>query len=297
MTDFLDATGVSRKWQAIKKYFSYSNGTKTTPVDADCILMTDSADTESANGTTINKIKRVTFANLKAAIGSGGESAVDHTKAVLIESDFFNASVNAIPGILGVAISSGTVGVVASDANHPGAIYLRDSTTANGGYRFLTDISSFRITGGEVTEFVFKPVSVRAAASFRFGFQDSTAIQTAPTDGVFINVVGNATNPILSGKTRNNNTESVTGTTYTLTANTWYRAKIEVNADATLITFTLYSEAGTQLWQQTLSTNIPKTAGREVGWGIIAGETSTDAAADILHADYINLSVSRTLTR
>lgn len=79
MTDFLDATGVSRKWQAIKKYLSNTSGTKATPVDTDYILMTDSADTESANGTTINKIKRVSFANLSAAIIAKNQSTAAQT--------------------------------------------------------------------------------------------------------------------------------------------------------------------------------------------------------------------------
>lgn len=69
MTDFVAQAGVTRLWGAIKKYLSYSNGSKTTLVDADDILITDSAETETANGTTIDKLKRITFADLRAAIG------------------------------------------------------------------------------------------------------------------------------------------------------------------------------------------------------------------------------------
>lgn len=217
--------------------------------------------------------------------------------AAVIESDFYDASTSAIPGILGVAISSGTIGAVAADSNHPGVVYLRDSTTANGGYRLLTHASAFRLTGGEVSEFIFKPVSVRAAGSFRLGFQDSTAINTAPTDGSWLEAVGNGTGIVLTGKTNNNTGAVSTGTTYTMTANTWYHAKITVNSDATLVTFSLYSSSGTLLWEQTLNTKIPTASGRETGWGIIAGETSTDAAADIVHLDYAALYINRTLTR
>jgi len=186
--------------------------------------------------------------------------------------------------------------VVASTANHPGVLYLRDSTTANGGFRFMTEVSSFKISGGETATFVFQARSARAASSFRLGFQDSTAIQTQPTDGVWLEGVGNGTNVNFFGRCKNNAGPSTTPV-YTMSLNTWYTGKITVNADATLATFTLYAENGTQLWQETLSNNIPSATGRETGFGIIAGETSTDAAADILYIDYLKMEINRVLIR
>ena len=102
----------------------------------------------------------------------------------------------------------------------------------------------------------------------RLGFQDSLT-STAPTDGVWINIAAT----ILSGKTRDNGSESTTGTTYTLSASTWYRAKIAVNSDATEVMFILYNAAGQQLWDNNgtpLTTNIPTASGRETGHGVVA---------------------------
>jgi hypothetical protein len=222
---------------------------------------------------------------------------LSRSSAFTIESDFFSTNASAAcPGLLGAATSSGTVGVVAGSVDHPGVIYLRDSTTANGNYRFLSDVSAFKISGSETAIFVFQARSARATASFRLGFQDSAAIQTQPTDGVWFEGVGNGTDVNFFGRCKNNAGPSTTET-YVMALNTWYTGKIEVNVDATLVTFTLYAENGTQLWQQTVNTNIPTAVGRETGFGIIAGETSNDAAADILHIDYLRMEINRTLVR
>ena len=186
---------------------------------------------------------------------------------------------------------------MASEPNHPGVIYLRDSTTANGNYRFMSEISAFRITGGEKAIFVFKPRGIRTAESFRMGWQDSTAVQTQPTDGVWLQSVSNGSTVTILGRCKNNAGPTDTLDAYTLNTSNWYCGVIEVNSAATLVTFTIYSEAGAQLWQRTVNANIPTAAGRETGFGIIAGETSTDAAADILHIDYLRMEINRALIR
>jgi hypothetical protein len=229
--------------------------------------------------------------------GPAGSSSPDRARAVVIESDFFDSAAYAVPGLFGVATSSGTVGGVAGTADHPGVIYLRDSTTENGGYRFMTpSASAFLLAGGERAELIFQARSARATASARFGWQDSTAINTQPTDGAWVEITGDGTAAVILGRCKNNAGPSSTGT-YTLGLNTWFRVVIEVNADATAVVFTLYSESGTQLWQSSVNANIPVVAGRETGFGLIVGETSTDAAADILHVDYMNMTISRALTR
>jgi hypothetical protein len=234
---------------------------------------------------------------IQGVAGASGRAQADRTRCVFIESDFVDPSTDAVPGLLGVAISSGTIGAVTGDANHPGVIYLRDSTTANGGYRIMTsNTSAFLIAGGEFCEFIFQARNARVAASFRLGWQDSTAINTQPTDGIWFQSTGDATNVTLFGRCKNNAGPADTSA-YQLSLNTWYRARIDVNDGATLVTFTIYSSTGTQLWQQTQANNIPKVAGRETGFGVIAGETSTDAAADIIHLDYIAMGITRTLTR
>ena len=96
------------------------------------------------------------------------------------------------------------------------------------------------------------------------------------------------------GKTSNFNTRSVTSNTYTITPNTWYRSKVELNEDATLATYTLYADdSETVLWTNTLATNIPKTAGREVGHGFISTSSGTTAIS-LANLDYMDIILSKT---
>jgi hypothetical protein len=118
-----------------------------------------------------------------------------------------------------------------------------------------------------------------------------------PTDGVYClmtNVAG--TDGVIVGRCITNGVASQTASSYTLVSNTWYRLKIQVNAAATIVTFTLYSEAGATLWTDTVNSNIPTSAGRETGHGFVAHNTGTSAVllADI---DYINVSIGRALVR
>ena len=127
----------------------------------------------------------------------------------------------------------------------------------------MTSVNCIRIAGAEHSEFCFKTgtlLNIRV----RLGYQDSLT-NAAPTDGVWIDISG----VTLAGKTRNNGAESTTGTSHALAINTWYRAKIAVNNDATLITYILYSAAGVVLWTNTLAANIPTAAGRETGHGVV----------------------------
>lgn len=236
-----------------------------------------------------------------AALGNSARAHLTKRDAVsravfpAIDEDFVSSNASVLDKILGAAVSSGTIAAVNGTANHPGVVALRDSTTANGGYRIMTDVNALVLGGGEKAVFVFQDrnTGARATASFRMGFQDSTAIQTQPTDGVWLNVAGG----IIKGQCKNNAGPTDTASTFTLTANTWYTGIIEVGAGATAATFTLLSEAGAVLWQATVSANVPNAAGRETGFGVIAGETSTDAAADIMWLDYIGLEINRVFVR
>ena len=80
---------------------------------------------------------------------------------------------------------------------------------------------------------------------------------------------------ILVGKTSNNSARSTTATSYALAINTWYKLTITMNADATVATFAVHSEAGALLWTDTLNTNIPTAAGRETDF-LINGDTLRD---------------------
>lgn len=179
-------------------------------------------------------------------------------------TDFFSAGVDSNDPWVGATLIGGIRVSTPAISKHPGVLYFETGTVINSGYRFMTATNCLLIAGEEHTEFVFKTF-YNTITTIRLGFQDSLT-STAPTDGIWINIA----NATLTGKTRSNGTESTTGTSYPLSNTTWYRAKFAVSDDATLVTFILYSEAGTQLWSQTLATNIPSGANRQVGHGVVA---------------------------
>lgn len=217
------------------------------------------------------------------------------TKVTMIEEDFLMVNANVFDRMLGLAVSSGTATAMAGTKDHPGIIVFRDSTTANGAYRVGTETTSLLLSGGEKAVFIFQSVGARSTARIRMGFDDSTNISTQPTDGAWLEI--DPGTQVIRGACKNNAGPTYTGTTYTLTINTWYRGEVELNENATAATFRVFNGAGTELWSSTVSANIPNVTGRECGFGAVAGETTTDAAANILILDYMSLSVSRTLVR
>jgi hypothetical protein len=95
---------------------------------------------------------------------------------------------------------------------------------------------------------------------------------------------------IIYGRTRTNSVGSTTGTGYQLITNTWYIAKIIVNADATRVDFYLYNEAGALLWTDFLTTNIPTASNTDLGHGTIATNSGT-TAVNLVDYDLLSLLV------
>jgi len=214
-----------------------------------------------------------------------------------LSSDFYDPGVTtAVPGLTGAAISAGTSAVVATTANHPGVLYMRDSTTANGGYRYGCTGTQL-IGGGETFEVVFQPVGVRSTQGAQLGWSDTAAANTLPVDGVWFNISGTGAAITLKGAASSNSGRTYTGSTYAPTTATWYRGTIGVNTAGTLVTYTIYNEAGASQWTDTVATNIPTGAGRDTSPCIIVAESTTDAAANILVMDYVNWGSTRTLVR
>ena len=189
-------------------------------------------------------------------------------------------------GISGGSLAAGTI----IDADHPG-VYQFTSTGGNvGGSVGLGAAGQILIAGQEQAEFVFYMDTVSNIYT-RMGFLDAISV-SAPTDGVWIDI--NAAT--VAGKTANNTTTSTTSSTYTASATTWYRATIVINSAASSVTFTLYDAAGSSLWTDTLTTNIPTGAGRFVGFEFQSWKT-TAGAGTLAELDYIKLYTPRTLTR
>jgi Protein of unknown function (DUF2793) len=198
-------------------------------------------------------------------------------------TDFLNNTSTANPPFTGAAISAGTSSIISTsiDGNHPGVIRMTSSTTANSGYRWQTDLAALRIGGSEYFEIIFCPRNF-ATSLCRFGFHDSSTNVDA-VDGVYFETT---TAGQLFGKTANNSVRSTSAAIATLALNTWYRARLIVNRDATAANFELYGANGVLLGTQSISTNIPTATGRETGVGVV-GTNSGIVATSIVDIDYM----------
>jgi hypothetical protein len=194
-----------------------------------------------------------------------------------------------------VAISSGTIAKIPGEPNHPGILRISSSTTANSGGYVLTDITAFRISGGEVFEIIFQPrVSGNANTTIRMGFLDTTS-STDATDGVYFELPANSLDIV--GKTANNGVRTTSTTIATLTVNTWYRCRIEINDNATQANFYVYNDNGTLLGSTSITTNIPTALGRETGAGFVATNSGTTATL-LAYFDFMAVGYNgRELTR
>jgi hypothetical protein len=215
--------------------------------------------------------------------------------ALVMEQEFFSVNANFGQGLAGAAQGSGVIQARAGEPNHPGIIALRDSTTAGGGYRIITDINSILLAGGERHVSTFQIRSARAGIRCHIGFFDSTT-NGDPTDCACLIVTANGLDITISGRTRSNNTAVNSAEPFTATINTWYTSVITINAAGTACAFEIYNDAGSLLWSDSLG-NIPTEAGRETGAGVSAFEGTVDAAADIMYLDYLRIEINRTLVR
>ncbi len=121
--------------------------------------------------------------------------------------------------------------------------------------------------------------------TYRAGFIDNTGGEA--TDGVFFRYTHNENSGRWTLVARSNNTETTADSGVVMTANSWYKLRIEVSADGTSAKFYIN---GTLVGTIT-GANIPTAAGRTTGIGnsIIktAGTTSRNADTDYLYAQII----------
>lgn len=206
-------------------------------------------------------------------------------------NDFFNSSTSQPLPWTASASASGTMptATLAISTDRAGVCTITSSTSANSGYSVVTG-TSIELHGGEAANMVFAPLNNGSSTSFRYGFGDWSSSTVAAANGVYLE----CTNLVIDGRTANSSTRSTTGTSYTMTAGTWYHGEIVANAALTSITFTVYDMSGTSLWSDTLSTNIPTNA--LLFHGIRCSNTGTTALA-LLHLDMFDFYIPFTSAR
>jgi hypothetical protein len=219
------------------------------------------------------------FGSLSSSITTGDFFRFNH---------FENTGTTSMDPFTGAAISSGTLTTPLTTAmttgQTPGVVRLRSAAGANSGYRLQTTAGYLLLDDNMVFEGVAQ-VQTSTNTTVRLGFHDSVTSADA-VDGTYFEIVGTTA----TGKTSNNSARSSTASNYTITAGgaNWYRFRIVLNSTASTVTYSIYNLSGTQLWTDTLSTNIPTAVGRETSAGIVATNSGV-SAVDLVHVDYMGI--------
>jgi hypothetical protein len=234
------------------------------------------------------------FGAATAAAARATLGLADKSITKIVECECFSNTTPGAGEFASGAVNGGScINSGLANANHPGVIAFRDAaTTANSGFRMTALSDSIIIGGGELAVSVFNLRSARSTQTVRFGILETTD-NTTPTKGVWLEMVGNGTGVVITGKTVNGGAITSSGTTYTAAVSTWYSARIELTS-ASSATFTVYNASGTSLWTDTIATTVPTGT---TGFGIIAHDSSSDGATVMLDLDYIRFEINRTLTR
>lgn len=243
---------------------------------------------EGQLGTTAKPWASIVATELDAPTGK-------FSRFTVVEADCINGSNMQPLSGTGIGTTVGTLVVGTSTADHPGVMIFKSSVAANSGYQVAApnSYSQMLIAGGETYEVIFA-VETTGNTTARLGYHD-TNTATAPVDGVYLQIVETA----LTGIARSNNSETVTADTVTLTQGVLYRAKLVLNADATLATFTLFTCADGQpvSWvNNAVASNIPTGAGRYIMPDMIATNSGT-SAVNLMSLDWFRFSIDRVLVR
>lgn len=206
------------------------------------------------------------------------------------KDDFWNINEFHYPWRFQIVGVTGVLSAQTTIANHPGIVRF-GANGATTGYMFRAGgtENNILIEGGEVTELIINFVT-SANLVLYFGFGDNFNTSAIPTDGIFINVAGTT----LDGRARNNGSQTITGTTYTISTGTWYRLSIIVSADASRVDFYVYDASGTQLWTDSVTSNIPTQ--RVTSHGVLALKTNA-GAANLVDLDFMSLIFGKQLIR
>lgn len=207
-----------------------------------------------------------------------------------LEEDFHGPLITsgAIYGPWVVAnIGTPTYAVGTATADHPGVMQVTSQASANTGATILMPVTQIIPAGGEMSEFVFQ-VGITTGAIDFLGFFIANSY-TQPTTGAWINIAGTTLSGVCGG-----GSITSTGSTYTITQATWYRATITNNTANTLWTFRLYTCSNkTLVWTDTVSSNLPAAL---LSHGIVTANSGGSAVlCGVL--DYMNVQVNRALSR
>lgn len=222
--------------------------------------------------------------------------AVNTRASARYVTDFLGRANTATDGAQDVwgssVIGSGTNAFVAPEAGHQGILNFTSSSTNPSGGWCGTNADAILIQGGEASEFIFRP-QVLTNLQLRLGFLDGFT-NSGVTDGAWVEVSSTGAAVL---KTSNNSSVTTSSTIATLTSNTWYRCRIEVDDAAANVTAYIFDANGNQLGTQTNNANIPTGAGRSTGHGFDVRNQDTTAGRSLVDFDWMALEFNKALAR
>jgi len=229
----------------------------------------------------------------------------DVRNKLFIECDFLNLPTDIYPWNFD-AITGGTLigNFTGEDLNHPGNARFRRAAGANSGAAIDCGAYWIQLAGDEQSDAVLRFQYIVNLYG-RFGFYGSLNTLDVVNNGVWlvIDTVGGVPGTVkgyaaIGTDPTGPRTTSVTPTSFVVVAGAWYRFHVDLNADGTLATYTIYDMSGNILWSDTLDTNLPvATSGHNTSQGAIFVDTVGGSAASMVYIDYISAEIDRTLIR
>lgn len=216
--------------------------------------------------------------------GGGGASETFKQSRWQFSDFVFNSSINIV--FSGSAILSGTVtGAYNPPPGNYAASYYKSSATANSGYVFAT----IKDYVGQAGIFFRAIWAGRAFASIttRIGFHDAVTI-TAPTQGAFFEINGSG---LVVAKCTAGGVTTTSTASITILEDTFYTYDIEYLTD-TSVAFKIINAAGTVLFTETISTNVPNGVPQAFAPGLIS-TSSTAVATNLGYIDYMGFGPAK----
>ena len=176
------------------------------------------------------------------------------------------------------------------NGTNPGVVRMSSTTTPNsGGVLSSNSLSTGNITPvvGQQMDFVFRTPNtiIGAGSTIRAGYMMAANTVTDATQGFYMEIVDNQ----LYGKTSATSSRSQTATAYSLTnGGIWFHMRVLYKATS-LIEYSLYNMAGTLLWSDTLTTNIPTSL---IGCNILAFSSATNTSnTEMVNMDFVSFTL------
>jgi hypothetical protein len=277
----------------------FSSNTSTS-VDSEIVLFSGTAGKTGKRATTTGVLK-ASSGVLAAAVARTDYLAPGMSTGFYCEDELLGK--NALTNTSGACDLLGEVGggggaitALAGEQGAPGIFQISTSTFSNGVFIIRSGLTVFRFGGGTYTEESRVRIPTLSDGTetftFRSGFLDTST--TEAVDGCFFRYTHGTDSGRWQGVCRDNNTETTTtaGAGPTVSAATWYKLKVTVNAAGTSVDF---SVDGSSIGA--ITTNIPTGSGRETGFAPAAMLKSAGTTARTADIDYTWLKIDLTTAR